>query len=142
MAEIKRLLPDDYITYTQIEEVNKTLNTLDIKGKDASTQALGLSEAKWETFADVAATINQVRDAIDSIRSINNELGNNYAIVQSRENFTESLINILTEGADKLTLADMNEESANMLSLQTRQQLAVNALSLASQASQSVLKLF
>ena len=99
-------------------------------------------EAKWETFADVAATINQLRDAIDSIRSINNELGNNYAIVQSRENFTESLINILTEGADKLTLADMNEESANMLSLQTRQQLAVNALSLASQASQSVLKLF
>ena len=34
MAEIKRLLPDDYITYTQIEEVNKTLNTLDIKGKE------------------------------------------------------------------------------------------------------------
>ena len=52
------------------------------------------------------------------------------------------MINILTEGADKLTLADMNEESANMLALQTRQQLAINALSLASQASQGVLKLF
>ena len=115
---------------------------LDIVGQDASSQALGLNEAKWETFADVATTISQLRDAINTIRSINNELGNNYAIVQSRENFTESLINILTEGADKLTLADMNEESANMLSLQTRQQLAVNALSLASQASQSVLKLF
>ena len=46
------------------------------------------------------------------------------------------------EGADKLTLADMNEESANMLALQTRQQLAINSLSLASQAAQSVLKLF
>ena len=44
--------------------------------------------------------------------------------------------------ADKLTLADMNEESANMLALQTRQQLAINSLSLASQAAQSVLKLF
>ena len=54
----------------------------------------------------------------------------------------KSLINVLTEGADKLTLADMNEESANMLALQTRQQLAINSLSLASQASQSILKLF
>ena len=33
MAEIKRLLPDD-ITYTQIEDVNKTLSSVDIKGKD------------------------------------------------------------------------------------------------------------
>ena len=52
------------------------------------------------------------------------------------------MINVLTEGADDLTLADMNEESANMLALQTRQQLAINALSLSSQASQSVLSLF
>ena len=56
--------------------------------------------------------------------------------------FTNNLINVLEEGADKLTLADMNEESANMLALQTRQQLAINSLSLASQAAQSVLKLF
>ena len=49
---------------------------------------------------------------------------------------------ILTEGANKLTLADMNEENANMLALQTRQKLAINSLSLASQASQAVLKLF
>ena len=68
--------------------------------------------------------------------------GNNYSIVQNRQEFTENLIDVLTEGADKLTLADMNEESANMLALQTRQQLAINSLSLASQASQSVLKLF
>lgn len=34
MAEIKRLLPDDYITYTQIEEVNKTLSSINVKGKD------------------------------------------------------------------------------------------------------------
>ena len=36
----------------------------------------------------------------------------------------------------------MNQESANMLALQTAQQLAVNSLSLASQASQAVLRLF
>ena len=77
-----------------------------------------------------------------SIRAFTAELGNNYSIITSRQDFTENLINILTEGADKLTLADMNEESANMLALQTRQQLAINSLSLASQAAQSIMKLF
>ena len=77
-----------------------------------------------------------------SIRAFTAELGNNYSIITSRQDFTENLINILTEGADKLALADMNEESANMLALQTRQQLAINSLSLASQAAQSIMKLF
>ncbi|MBE6453238.1 MAG: hypothetical protein E7012_07120 [Alphaproteobacteria bacterium] len=90
----------------------------------------------------IANSISAVEAAITKLRTWSSEFGNNYSIVQSREEFTENLINVLTEGADKLTLADMNEESANMLALQTRQQLAVNSLSLASQASQSVLRLF
>jgi flagellin-like hook-associated protein FlgL len=87
-------------------------------------------------------SIEQVMDAINTLRNYASEFGNNYSIVQAREEFTTNLINVLEEGADKLTLADMNEESANMLALQTRQQLAINSLSLASQAAQSVLKLF
>ncbi len=90
----------------------------------------------------ISETIGQVEDAIRTLRSMASTFGNNYSIVQNRQDFTENLINVLTEGADNLTLADMNEESANMLALQTRQQLAINSLSLASQASQSVLKLF
>lgn len=86
--------------------------------------------------------IDDVTDAINILRNYASEFGNNYSIVQARENFTTNLISVLEEGADKLTLADMNEESANMLALQTRQQLAINSLSLASQAAQSVLRLF
>jgi len=41
-----------------------------------------------------------------------------------------------------LTLADMNEEGANLLMLQTRQSLSVTALSLSSQSAQSILRLF
>jgi flagellin-like hook-associated protein FlgL len=52
------------------------------------------------------------------------------------------MISTLTGGADKLTLADMNEEGANLLMLQTRQALSTTALSLSSQAAQSVLRLF
>ena len=92
--------------------------------------------------AKIEESIAAVDKAISTLRNWASEFGNNYSIVQSRESFTENLINVLTEGADKLTLADMNEESANMLALQTRQQLAINSLSLASQAAQSVLQLF
>ena len=92
--------------------------------------------------SNITDAMDSISTAIATLRTLSSRFGNNYSIVQSREAFTENLINVLTEGADKLTLADMNEESANMLALQTRQQLAINSLSLASQASQSVLKLF
>jgi len=62
--------------------------------------------------------------------------------VNTRMEFTSQMINTLTGGADKLTLADMNEEGANLLMLQTRQALSTTALSLSSQAAQSVLRLF
>ena len=90
----------------------------------------------------ISKSITQVEDAVSKLRNMASVFGNNYSIVENREEFTENLINVLEEGADKLTLADMNEESANMLALQTRQQLAINSLSLASQAAQSVLSLF
>ena len=118
---------------------------LEIEGRDASSTGLKLasvSAADWETNTGVEATITSVENAINELRDMATEFGNNYSIVQTRQDFTENLINVLEEGADDLTLADMNEESANMLALQTRQQLGINSLSLASQAAQSVLQLF
>ena len=84
----------------------------------------------------------KIETATNKLREVASDLGSSYSVIETRQEFTENLINVLTEGADDLTLADMNEESANMLALQTRQQLAINALSLSSQASQAVLNLF
>ena len=118
-------------------------SSLTIQGVDGSAAGLGMTEAKdWSTNEAIDASITAVDGAISKLRNYASEFGNNYSTVQNREDFTENLINVLEEGADKLTLADMNEESANMLALQTRQQLAINSLSLASQAAQSVLSLF
>ncbi len=115
---------------------------LNVNGKDMSSAALGLGKVDWANQSDIAQSLKEIASALKSIRAFTAELGNNYSIITSRQDFTENLINILTEGADKLALADMNEESANMLALQTRQQLAINSLSLASQAAQAVMKLF
>ena len=138
------------VNLLQGEELTVTFNEgrtskLLITGHMADVEGLGLIEgADWNNADNVALdnALDAVDNAINTLRNWSAEFGNNYAILQSREDFTEKLINVLTEGSDKLTLADMNEESANMLALQTRQQLAINSLSLASQAAQSVLQLF
>ena len=133
------LLQTDKLSVKFNEDNTASLN---VQGKDMSSKALGLTTLSWRSEEDINKSLDELTSAINAIRNYSSELGNNYNIITTRQDFTESLINVLTEGADKLTLADMNEESANMLALQTRQQLAINSLSLASQASQSILKLF
>ena len=113
----------------------------DVAEKQAAYDAAAKADIKANK-TKITDSIKQVETAINTLRSMASTYGNNYSIVQNRQEFTDGLIDVLTEGADNLTLADMNEESANMLALQTRQQLAINSLSLASQASQAVLKLF
>ena len=136
------LLQGETLTVNFNEDRTSSLTVL---GKNADVEGLKLVAGEdWDNADNVAleTALNSVDDAINTLRNWASEFGNNYSILQSREDFTENLVNVLTEGADKLTLADMNEESANMLALQTRQQLAINSLSLASQAAQSVLQLF
>ncbi len=133
------LLQTDKLSVKFNEDSSSSLNVV---GKDMSSKALGFTVMEWQTQGDIEKSIEELSTAMQAIRNYSSELGNNYSIITTRQDFTNSLINVLTEGADKLTLADMNEESANMLALQTRQQLAINSLSLASQASQSILKLF
>ena len=115
---------------------------IDVTGVKADSESLGLKTKEWKTAEDIEKSVSELENAINSLRSFASAFGNYYSIVTTRQDFTENLINVLEEGADKLTLADMNQESANMLALQTSQQLAVNSLSLASEAAQSILRLF
>ncbi|EFO30773.1 flagellin [Roseibium sp. TrichSKD4] len=91
--------------------------------------------------SDIESTLSSLKSAQDTLRAQASTFGTNLSIVQNREDFTKALINTLEEGAGKLTLADTNQEGANLLALQTQQQLASTSLSLASQASQNVLRL-
>ncbi len=92
--------------------------------------------------AALDAAASQIQAALTTLTTQASILASNLSVISGRLDFTTNLVNVLKEGADKLTLADMNEESANMLALQTRQNLGVTSLSLASQAAQSVLRLF
>ncbi len=119
-------------------------STLELKGVTFDATGLGFTTAKneWIDNDSIDTALDQITKATSTLRAQASEFGQNLSTVQIREDFTENMVNQLTTGADKLTLADMNEEGANMLALQTRQQLGINSLSLASQAAQSVLSLF
>lgn len=88
------------------------------------------------------ALIEKMDSAITTTRSNAKTIGTNVALLQTRSDFTKSYVNALKEGADKLSLADLNEEGANLVALQTRQQLGIQALSFAGQQEQGVLSLF
>ncbi len=79
---------------------------------------------------------------MSDLRTQSSKLSSNLSVVTTRQDFTSNMINTLQTGADNLTLADMNEEGANMLMLQTQQNLGVTSLSMASQAAQAVMRLF
>jgi flagellin-like hook-associated protein FlgL len=120
-----------------------------LSGFDA-TYATGLlitdqSAADWAN--DDGTIINdeaiaELDVATTTLRSEAKTMSSNLSVVTIRQDFTEKMINTLEDGAVNLTIADMNEEGANMLMLQTRQALGTTSLSLASQAAQSVLRLF
>ena len=90
----------------------------------------------------VNSLVTDLQSALDTLRTKTKTLGSNVALLQTRLDFTDNYVNTLQTGADKLTLADLNEEGANLLALQTRQQLGIQALSFAGQAEQGILALF
>jgi flagellin-like hook-associated protein FlgL len=119
---------------------------LTISGLDSTTGSSGLAiDAAAGAFAndtDVDAALSDLNSALTELRTNAATLGSNSTVLQTRISFTADLVNTLETGSGKLTLADLNEESANLLALQTRQQLGINSLSLASQSERSILALF
>jgi flagellin len=116
-----------------------------------STSATGLNIAAqdandWDVAGppdfDFDGLISNLNESINGLRTQAATLGSDLTMVRIREDFTKDMVNTLKAGADGLTLADQNEEAANLLALQTRQQLGIQALSLASQSQQGILRLF
>jgi flagellin len=135
------LLLNDTLTVKFNEQ---STSSLAINGFTATAAGLsiGVAAGNWATNTNINDAITDLDAASSTLRTESKNLSSNLAIVNTRLDFTSNMINTLTKGAENLTLADMNEEGANLLMLQTRQALSTTALSLASQAAQSVLRLF
>ena len=122
-----------------------TNSRLDIDSVDLTTGSLGLalsSAANLSQTSAITAALVEIDLALADLRSNAQTLGSNIALLQTRLDFNQSYVDVLETGAAKLTLADISEEGANLVSLQTRQQLGISALAFAGQSEQSVLQLF
>lgn len=117
-----------------------------ITGLDSTTATTGIAvSAATNDFADTTAidtAITELNAALTELRTNSATLGSNNTVLQTRLDFAGSLVATLEEGAGKLTLSDLNEESANLLALQTRQQLGIGALALETSSERSILQLF
>ncbi|UCF84962.1 MAG: hypothetical protein JSV50_04835 [Desulfobacteraceae bacterium] len=135
------LLADADLTINFNEDATSSLT---VSGFDASASGLAIADAAnaWAGNGDITAAIADLDTARSTLRTEAKNLSSDLSTVTIREDFTDKMINALTDGASNLTLADLNEEGANMLILQTRQALGTTSLALASQAAQSVLRLF
>jgi flagellin len=141
------LLAGDDLTVTLNETASSTttVNGIDYTDATASgTGQLAIANAanNWADSAAITAAADDLTAALTTLRSESQTLGSSLSVVQIRQDFTKATISTLQNGSDALTLADSNQEGANLLALQTRQQLSTTALSLASQADQNVLRLF
>jgi len=124
---------------------NETGTTaLTISGVSDSSAGLGLavSANTFQTDKDINDALNTLKSALTTLQGQAAAFASNVSIVQSRQDFTKSMIDTLKGAANDLVVADTNEEGANLLALQTRQELSTTALSLAAQSDQSVLRLF
>lgn len=118
--------------------------TVESKKLDTSKDSLNLQEISGfgSTTDELGAMSAKLDSAITTVRARASELGQSSASLQTRMDFTKSYVNALQAGSGNLTQAAFNEEGANRLALQTRQQIGVQSLSLANQSQQAVLSLF
>ncbi len=112
------------------------------EGVDFTAAGLGVKHVGFRTETGTEAILDTVKAAIKEVRDYGRTLSNDLNILQIRLQFTKEIINELQSGAQDLTHADLNEEGANLLASQARQQLAFNSLAFASAANARTIDLF
>ncbi len=136
------------VKFDELGNSKLTITGFDAASKGATLTLMTFATDAWVSAggtadkAEINSAITKLDNATRALRTESSKLANNLSIITARQDYTQSMINVLKDGAAGLTNADMNEEGANMLMLQTRQALGTTSLSLASQAAQSVLRLF
>ncbi len=117
-----------------------------VRGVVFDSAGIGLSlndtRRNMQSDTEINAALTKLGDSIKLIRAQQATFGANNTVATTRQEFTKEAVKLLKIGSDNLVVADLNEEGANLLALQTRQQLSTQALSLASQSDQAVLRLF
>ena len=138
---------------TVMEQEGFTVEYNDLGGLTV-THADGAITAVTDTFAtgdldgtitaagDPVAALTSIENAISTVKTAMAALGTSVNQLETQGTFVKALQDVLTEGVGTLVDADLAEESAKLQAVQTRQQLGIQALSIANQGPSAILGLF
>ncbi len=104
--------------------------------------SVAVAAAGFVSDSNINTAVSQLTTALTKLRTTASSFGNNTTVITTRQDFTNNLINTLTTASDNLTLADTNEEGANLQALQARNSLGITSLGISGQLQQAILKLF
>ncbi len=129
---------EDTLTINYSDSETRTISSVDLRAR-----ALGIynGEINFSSQANLEATIARVETALDTIDATMDNFSIEFSVFQQRLQMTEVLINTAQEAENKLIAADITEEAANKLALETRDQLVMETLSLAASAQRSIVSL-
>ena len=123
---------------------NENSTTQVISSATLNVTGVGFTAAtvSWSTAANIDTSITEAKTALSTLRTTSSGFSADLGLLTTREDFTKEIIETLEAGAGLLVNASLEEESANLLALQTRQSLGTSALTFANQVQNSVLQLF
>ena len=98
--------------------------------------------ASFSTATSAANLLTTIDTSINNVSSSLASLGTSSKALDNHAAFVSKLQDSITAGIGNLVDADMAKESAKLQALQTKQQLGVQALSIANQSTGTVLSLF
>jgi len=136
----KNLLTSGATDLTVLSTVDGSTITVTKQIMDATT--LGLATSALDSSANATTALTSIDASINSVTTALASLGSAAKRIDVQAEFTTQLVDILKEGVGNLVDADLAEESAALQSLQIKQQLGVQALSIANSGPQSILALF
>ena len=113
---------------------------LSLGGSGALSGIAAAASIGTQTLAN--SMIALVNTAITQVSSALSQLGTGSKSIQSHLNFVGKLQDTLDAGVGNLVDADLAKESARLQALQTKQQLGIQALSIANQSTSPLLSLF
>ncbi|HOY78257.1 MAG TPA: flagellin [Hyphomonadaceae bacterium] len=140
------LAADSFVFNVMISDLGGASDTLVINGLDMT-----MASTDFSAFAtiDISASAADAETAADAIKlAITNHnislasLGSQATALDAQNEFLSKLSDEIENGIGNLVDADLAKESAKLQSLQIKQQLGTQALSIANQAPQVLLSLF
>ncbi|MDA1101521.1 MAG: flagellin [Proteobacteria bacterium] len=117
-------------------------STISVSAQKLDSTTLSIHSQVLNTSAGAATALTAINTAITSVSDKLAALGSVAKRIEVQSEFTTKLTDILRAGVGSLVDADLAEESAKLQSLQIKQQLGVQALSIANSGPQSILALF